>query len=129
DLLRSLGAAGEAAAIAEATIAPELRRLEALAPVFDAVARIGEDYEGVYLVGGTVRDILLGAPNFDVDVAVEGDAVAFAEALADALGGRARAHTKFGTAVVLYDDDGRVDVVTARTEFYESPPALPTGEP
>ena len=85
---------------------------------------------GAYLVGGTVRDILLGEPNFDVDVAVEGDAVAFAEALAQALDGRVRAHRKFGTAVVLYGDDGRgrVDVVTARTEFYDAPAALPTIE-
>jgi tRNA nucleotidyltransferase (CCA-adding enzyme) len=63
-----------------------------------------------------------------VDVAVEGDAIALARALADALGGRVRAHKKFGTAVVVYGDDERVDVVTARTEFYDAPAALPTVE-
>src|SRR5919108_575722 len=47
---------------------------------------------------------------------------------AGALGGRVRAHPKFGTAVVLYGEDGRVDVVTARTEFYDAPAALPSVE-
>src|SRR2546421_157401 len=128
DVLRALGAAVEPAARAERSLADELHRLEALRPVWDAVAAVSGDYAGVYLVGGTVRDILLGEPNFDVDVAVEGDAVAFAEALGEALGGRVRAHRKFGTAVVLYGDGGRVDVVTARTEFYDAPAALPTVE-
>src|SRR5207244_2769412 len=61
-------------------------------------------------------------------VAVEGDAVAVAEAVAKALDGRIRAHRRFGTAVVLYGDGKRVDVVTARTEFYDAPAALPTVE-
>src|SRR5207253_2207283 len=78
--------------------------------------------------GGPVRGILLGERGFDVDIAVEGDAIALAQALADALGGRVRAHDKFGTAVVLYGEDERVDVVTARTEFYDAPAALPTVE-
>jgi tRNA nucleotidyltransferase (CCA-adding enzyme) len=128
DVLRALGAAVEPAAREERSLADELQRLEELRPVWDAVAAVAGDYAGVYLVGGTVRDILLGERSFDVDVAVEGDAVAFAEALAEALGGRVRAHRKFGTAVVLYGEDGRVDVVTARTEFYDAPAALPTVE-
>jgi tRNA nucleotidyltransferase (CCA-adding enzyme) len=130
DVLRALGAAGEPAAGEERSLADELHRLEALRPVWDAVAAVAGDYAGVYLVGGTVRDILLGERSFDVDVAVEGDAVAFAEALAEALAGRVRAHRKFGTAVVLYGGDGRgrVDVVTARTEFYDAPAVLPTVE-
>jgi tRNA nucleotidyltransferase (CCA-adding enzyme) len=128
DVLRALCAAAEPAAGEERSLADELHGLESLRPVWDTVAAVAGDYAGVYLVGGTVRDILLGERNFDVDVAVEGDAVAFAEALAEALGGRVRAHRKFGTAVVLYGDDGRVDVVTARTEFYDAPAALPTVE-
>jgi tRNA nucleotidyltransferase (CCA-adding enzyme) len=109
-------------------LSDELARLERLQPVFEAVAAVSEPFEGVYLVGGTVRDILLGERGFDVDIAVEGDAIALAQALADALGGRVRAHEKFGTAVVIYGDDERVDVVTARTEFYDAPAALPTVE-
>jgi len=128
DVLRALGAAVEPTGREERSLADELHRLEALRPVWDAVAAVAGDYAGVYLVGGTVRDILLGERSFDVDVAVEGDAVAFAEALAEALGGRVRAHRKFGTAVVLYGHGGRVDVVTARTEFYDAPAALPTVE-
>jgi tRNA nucleotidyltransferase (CCA-adding enzyme) len=56
----------------------------------------------VYAVGGFVRDILLGRPNLDLDVVVEGDGIAFARALADELGGRMRAHHKFKTAVVIF---------------------------
>src|SRR6476469_4566907 len=75
---------------------------ETLRPVLDAVVAVSEGYDGVYLVGGSVRDILLGEPNFDVDVVVEGDAIALANALAEQLEGRARSHRQFGTAVVVY---------------------------
>jgi tRNA nucleotidyltransferase (CCA-adding enzyme) len=128
DLLRALGERPEVAAEPETSLADELARLEALAPVFEAVSAASEPYDGVYLVGGTVRDILLGEPNFDVDIAVEGDAIALARSVADSLDGRVRAHRKFGTAVALYGDDQRVDVVTARTEFYDAPAALPSVE-
>jgi tRNA nucleotidyltransferase (CCA-adding enzyme) len=128
DLLRALGEQAAPPERAGPMLTDELARLERLQPVFEAVAAVSEPYEGVYLVGGTVRDILLGERSFDVDIAVEGDAIALAQALADALGGRVRAHDKFGTAVVLYGEDERVDVVTARTEFYDAPAALPTVE-
>src|ERR671918_187237 len=111
-----------------ASLADELSRLERLRPLFEAVGALGDRADGVYLVGGTVRDILLGEESFDVDIAVEGDAIEFARSLAEALGGRVTPHTKFGTAVVQYEDGGRVDVVTTRTEFYDSPGALPTVE-
>jgi tRNA nucleotidyltransferase (CCA-adding enzyme) len=101
---------------------------ESLTPVLEAVSRVSEPYEGVFLVGGTVRDILLGEPSFDVDIVVEGDAIALARALAEALGGRVRTHDKFGTAVVLYGDKEWVDVATARTESYAQPAALPSVE-
>src|SRR4051812_46621371 len=55
---------------------------ENLGPVLEAVADVDEQ---VYLVGGTVRDILLGEPNFDVDIVVEGDAIPVAQALGEAL--------------------------------------------
>src|SRR5947208_9301325 len=128
DVLEALGEPAAAVKRASASLAAELAKLERLAPVFEAVAALTEAYEGVYLVGGTVRDIPLGERNFDVDIAVEGDAIALAQALADALGGRVRAHEKFGTAVVVYADGERVDVVTARTEFYDAPAALPAVE-
>jgi tRNA nucleotidyltransferase (CCA-adding enzyme) len=127
-LLRGLGAPTAEEAAEVPSLAGELSQVERLRPAFDAVAAVSEGYEGVFVVGGTVRDILLGERSFDVDIAVEGDAIAFAEALAEALGGRCHPHERFGTAVVLYGDDGRIDVVTARTEFYEQPAALPTVE-
>ena len=128
DVLRALGEQPAAEAEVEASLAAELAGLEGLQDAFEAISAVSEPYDGVYLVGGTVRDILLGEPNFDVDVAVEGDAIQLARSLADALDGRVRAHRKFGTAVVLYRDDERVDVVTARTEFYDAPAALPSVE-
>ena len=86
----------------------------------------------VYVVGGFVRDLLLDRPNHDVDFVVEGEGVAFARALAAELGGRVREHRKFLTSMVIYhDEDGveqRIDVATARLEYYESPAALPTVE-
>jgi tRNA nucleotidyltransferase (CCA-adding enzyme) len=128
DVLRALGERPEAEPEVEASLAEELSALDRLQDAFEAVAAVSEPYDGVYLVGGTVRDILLGERSFDVDVAVEGDAIELARSLAEALGGRVRAHRKFGTAVVLYNDDERVDVVTARTEFYDAPAALPSVE-
>ncbi len=128
DVLRALGEQPAAEAEVEASLAAELAGLEGLQSAFEAISAVSEPYDGVYLVGGTVRDILLGEPNFDVDVAVEGDAIELARSLADALDGRVRAHRKFGTAVVLYREDERVDVVTARTEFYDAPAALPSVE-
>jgi tRNA nucleotidyltransferase (CCA-adding enzyme) len=128
DVLRALeGPHGEKAAGATESIAEKLDELEHLRPVFEAVQAVSEPFEGVYLVGGAVRDVLMGEPNFDVDIAVEGDGIAFGEALAEALGGRAVPHDRFGTAIVVYEG-GRVDVATARTEFYDSPGALPTVE-
>jgi tRNA nucleotidyltransferase (CCA-adding enzyme) len=129
DVLAALGERREEREEPGPSLLEELRALS-LADVFEAVAAVSEGYDGVYLVGGTVRDILLGERGFDVDIAVEGDAIAFASTLAGALGGRATPHTKFGTAVVSYGGDGRgrVDVVTARTEFYDAPAALPTVE-
>ena len=82
----------------------------------------------LYAVGGFVRDLLLGVENFDVDLVVEGDGIAFAEALAAAAGGTVRSHRKFGTAVMSLSDGFKVDVASARTEYYEHPAALPTVE-
>ena len=124
---RSRNRTGSDAAGETETIAEKLDALEPLRPVFEAVQAVSGAFEGVYLVGGAVRDVLMGEPNFDVDIAVEGDGIALGEALAEALGGRVVPHDRFGTAIVVYDG-GRVDVATARTEFYDSPGALPTVE-
>lgn len=81
-----------------------------------------------YVVGGFVRDLLLTKPNFDLDLVVEGDGIAFAKKLARKMDGRAKYHRKFKTAVVILPDGQRVDVATARLEYYEYPAALPTVE-
>jgi tRNA nucleotidyltransferase (CCA-adding enzyme) len=80
----------------------------------------------VYAVGGFVRDILLNRPNMDLDLVVEGDGIAFARAFAERHHARVKAHLKFKTAVVIFPDDMRIDVATARLEYYERPAALPT---
>ena len=81
-----------------------------------------------YTVGGFVRDILLGRPNLDLDLVIEGDGIEFARRLAEKYKGRIKAHHKFKTALVIFPDDSRVDVATARLEYYEYPAALPTVE-
>jgi len=106
------------------SIAAELAALDRLVPIVEAAAG-----RGVYLVGGAVRDILLGRPSFDVDLVVEGDALPLARRLAAALGGELTAHDRFGTAVVDRGDGSHVDVVTARRETYPEPAALPVVEP
>ena len=139
DILRTLhGIAAEAeeesysrAALTEVDFRSRLGKLKQLAPLLPVVERLSADYRGVYLVGGFVRDMILDERNYDVDIAVEGDGIEFAERLAAEMGGRVRAHQKFNTAVVVLDKLEprlRVDVATARTEFYDYPAALPTVE-
>ena len=82
----------------------------------------------VYLVGGMTRDLLLGRSNEDVDLVVEGSGIDFAHALAAFVGGRCHPHRPFLTAVVTLPDGHRVDVASARTEFYRTPAALPEVE-
>jgi tRNA nucleotidyltransferase (CCA-adding enzyme) len=82
----------------------------------------------VYSVGGFVRDVLLGSPTLDLDLVVEGEGIPYAAKLAKELGGRVRTHKKFKTAVVVLDDNQRIDVATARLEYYEYPAAMPTVE-
>ncbi|OGR36103.1 MAG: polya polymerase [Desulfovibrionales bacterium GWA2_65_9] len=82
----------------------------------------------VYAVGGFVRDILIARPNLDIDLVVEGDGIQFARELAALRQGRVKEHLKFKTAVVVFPDGQRIDVATARLEYYEYPTALPTVE-
>jgi tRNA nucleotidyltransferase (CCA-adding enzyme) len=82
----------------------------------------------VYLVGGFVRDLLLGTDNLDIDVTVEGDGIFFAERFVQIHGGRVSSHKKFGTAVLLLPDSRKIDVASTRLEYYDSPGVLPTVE-
>jgi tRNA nucleotidyltransferase (CCA-adding enzyme) len=81
-----------------------------------------------YLVGGIVRDLFLRVENYDIDIVVEGDGIVFAGMLVRKLGGRMKTHQKFGTAVVVLPDGRKIDIATARLEYYETPAALPTVE-
>jgi len=82
----------------------------------------------LYLVGGAVRDLLLGLPVRDLDFAIEGDAVSLAREIAGELGVRARVHGRFATATVEAGE-GRLDFAATRSERYERPGALPRVEP
>jgi tRNA nucleotidyltransferase (CCA-adding enzyme) len=79
----------------------------------------------VYLVGGSVRDLLRGKDNFDMDLVIEGDGIEFAKELGMKLNAKVRSHKKFSTAKII-SGNLMIDVATARTEYYESPAALPT---
>ncbi|MGI6357293.1 MAG: CBS domain-containing protein [Bacillota bacterium] len=88
------------------------------------------DRQGVraYLVGGLVRDLLLGLPNLDVDIVIEPEAIPFAEHLAKVLSAELRTYPKFNTATLTFPGGLSCDLVTARTEFYAYPAALPDVE-
>ncbi len=112
---------------------------------FKLLVQVGETAHSMgynlCVVGGFVRDLLLEIPNLDLDLVVEGDAIALAKRLAQERGGRTRSHARFGTAKWLLpplqsaptqDNEAgsplTLDFVTARTEFYEHPTALPQVE-
>lgn len=93
------------------------------------IGEIADQYgNNAFVVGGFVRDLLLKKNNMDVDIVVEGDGIEFARLLAKQLGGRVRTHDRFKTAMLVLADGFKVDVATARLEYYEYPAALPTVE-
>jgi tRNA nucleotidyltransferase (CCA-adding enzyme) len=99
----------------------QLRTAPGAEIVLAAVA--GEDR--VYVVGGAVRDALLGRVPKEIDLVVEGDAIAVATRAAARIEGALTVHERFGTATVAKDGFA-FDIVSARTETYERPGALPT---
>ncbi len=100
-----------------------------------------------YIVGGFVRDLLLKRPSQDFDIVLEGDAIEFADHLVSIYGGRAVVHRRFGTAKWILSENRdeilhklgipdasegaipeHLDLISARTEFYDRPAALPVVE-
>lgn len=81
-----------------------------------------------YVVGGFVRDLFLYRSNEDIDVVIEGDGIIFAHRYAELIGARIHAYAKFGTAVIIYPDGFKIDVASARMEYYKFPAALPIVE-
>ncbi|MCF4113431.1 MULTISPECIES: CBS domain-containing protein [Dethiosulfovibrio] len=78
-----------------------------------------------YVVGGVVRDLLLDRPVTDLDVVVEGDATGFIKSW-ERDGADVSLHGRFKTGTIAFPDGRKVDVATARREFYEFPTAQPT---
>lgn len=78
-----------------------------------------------YLVGGFVRDLLLGVKNFDLDIVVEGDGIKFAEDLARHLRSKLISHRRFGTATVITRQNLKIDISSSRKESYAQPAQLP----
>jgi tRNA nucleotidyltransferase (CCA-adding enzyme) len=128
-------------------------RLETVLPVgrlelIKTIAQAAyEEHCALYVVGGFVRDLLLERTSQDFDLVVEGDAIALARSLCEKNGGRVASHARFGTAKWAIDrrslarkihETGKsirakdlpdiIDLVSARTEFYTHPSALPTVE-
>jgi len=126
----------------ESALSPTVLRLLKL------VAQHAEkENAALYIVGGFVRDLLLGAPSVDFDLVVEGNAINLARSLSAEFGGRVSSHKRFGTAKWALEPNyphlvaalnrehiGRgeippsLDLVSARTEFYRHPTALPSVE-
>jgi tRNA nucleotidyltransferase (CCA-adding enzyme) len=149
DLLKTLGA--EPAGPDEGGLAERLELVLSAGRVrlLRLVAAAAEEHkDALYVVGGFVRDLLLNAPVTDFDLVVEGNAIGLARLLVERYGGRVSSHSRFGTAKWRLDPsdprliealqvDGSIspdlplalDFVSARTEFYTHPTALPSVEP
>src|SRR5437879_3022267 len=110
--------------------------------VFDAVCdHASRRGLRAFLVGGTVRDLLLDRLSLDVDIVIEGDAPALAREVAAATGAKLAKTTDFGTATLVSVGQGpspdpatrrarfSLDLATARAETYARPGALPKVSP
>jgi tRNA nucleotidyltransferase (CCA-adding enzyme) len=105
------------------TLLERLRALPAAGPVLTAL----EGEPRVWVVGGAVRDLLLGGRPSDLDLVVEGDALPVARRAAERLDGEVLVHERFGTATVR-GAEGAFDLAGARRENYPEPGALPVVE-
>ncbi|MGD1973046.1 MAG: CBS domain-containing protein [Desulfobacterales bacterium] len=81
-----------------------------------------------FVVGGFVRDLFLYRQDEDLDIVIEGEGIAFARKYAKLVGARIHTHEKFGTAVIIFPDGFKIDVASARMEYYKFPAALPVVE-
>ncbi len=81
-----------------------------------------------YIVGGFVRDLFLYKKNYDIDIVIEGDGIQFAKKYAAITKARVHCHKKFNTAVIIFENGFKIDIASARIEYYKSPAALPEVE-
>lgn len=100
--------------------------------MFTLLKRIGRlanaDGYSAFVVGGLVRDMVMGTRNLDLDIVIEGDAIHFSGRLARRIGGTVVVHRRFGTASIYMKSGLKIDIATARREVYEAPAALPRVE-
>ena len=97
--------------------------------IFQEIGAIAEILGyGAYVIGGFVRDLFLYRINEDLDIVIEGDGIIFAKQYAQKIGARLHTHRKFGTAVIVLSDGFKIDVASARLEYYKFPAALPNVE-
>lgn len=106
------------------------RRLDnGMQEILASIGAVGDKLGlNIYVVGGFVRDLLLQREVEDIDIVVEGDGIAFAKAYAAEKGCRVHSYKKFGTAVLIFPDESKIDIASARLEHYKTPAALPTVE-
>ncbi len=103
---------------------------EDLLQLLELTGRIASEHSArAFIVGGVVRDILLGRESLDIDVAIEGDAMAVAEELAPHAVNKPVFNRAFATATIPLQDGFHIDIATARTETYDTPGALPKVSP
>lgn len=97
--------------------------------LFRIIGEVADEFQcAAFAVGGIVRDLLLKKSNLDLDVVVEGNGIAFAQKLANVLNSKLVTHEKFNTAMIVMPDGFKIDIATARLEYYEYPAAMPTIE-
>ena len=99
-------------------------------PLLRALGNLADE-SGVslYLVGGVVRDLVLKRENWDLDLTVEGDGIAFARLVADRYGAGLAVFERFATARLAFPDGLKMDIATTRRESYAQPALLPTVQP
>src|SRR6185295_2270301 len=83
----------------------------------------------LYLVGGVVRDLLLKRENWDLDLTVEGDGIAFARAVSERYRAGLAVFERFATSRLVFPEGLMIDIATTRRESYAQPAALPDVEP
>jgi len=100
--------------------------------IFDIIKAVGREADRggipIYIVGGLVRDMMLGVSNIDLDFVVEGSGIEFAGILNNSLKGDLKVHRAFKTATIIYNDL-RIDIVTARSESYKKAASYPDVKP